>query len=40
MKTIMLGTCIFVQGTVVRALANGKVAVRVGQRVFEGRPVA
>jgi hypothetical protein len=39
LKTIMIGTCISVQGTFVRTLANGKVAVQVGQRIFEGRPV-
>jgi len=35
----MIGTCISVQGTFVRALHNGKIAVQVGQRVFEGIPV-
>jgi len=39
LQTIMIGTCISVQGTFVQALANGKIAVRVGQRIFEGRPV-
>ena len=39
LRTIMLGTCISVQGTFVHALNNGKIAVQVGQRVFEGMPV-
>lgn len=39
LKTIMIGTCISVQGTFVKALNNGKIAVQVGQRVFEGVPV-
>lgn len=39
LRTIMLGTCISVQGTFVKALENGKIAVRVGQRIFEGTPV-
>ncbi|WP_274520084.1 hypothetical protein [Meridianimarinicoccus roseus] len=36
LKTIMIGTCISVQGTFVQVLNNGKVAVQVGSRVFEG----
>ena len=39
-KTILIGTCISVQGTFVKSLQNGKIAVRVGQKVFEGTPVA
>jgi hypothetical protein len=40
LRTITLGTCISVQGTFVRALANGKIVVQVGQRMFEGFPIA
>ena len=40
LKTITMGSCISVQGTFVRALGNGKIAVQVGQRIFEGTPVA
>lgn len=40
LSTIMIGTCISVQGTFVKALSNGKIAVQVGQRVFEGIPVS
>lgn len=39
LKTITMGSCISVQGTFVRALGNGKIAVQVGQRIFEGTPV-
>lgn len=39
LKTISLGSCISVQGTFIRALKNGKIAVSVGKRVFEGFPV-
>ncbi|WP_274379280.1 hypothetical protein [Rhodophyticola sp. CCM32] len=39
LKTITLGTCVSVQGTFVRALENGKVVVRVGDRMFTGQPV-
>lgn len=40
LRTIMIGTCISVQGTFVKALTNGRIAVQVGQTVFEGVPVA
>lgn len=39
LKTITVGTCISVQGTFVKSLSNGRIVVRVGDRVFEGRPV-
>jgi hypothetical protein len=38
--TIILGSCVQVQGTFVRHLENGRVAVRVGERVFNGMPIA
>jgi len=34
-----MGSYISVQGTYVRALPDGKIAVKVGQKVYEGRPV-
>lgn len=40
LRTITLGTCVSVQGTFERALDNGKILVRVGDRVFEGFPVS
>lgn len=39
MRTIMLGSCVSVQGTFVRKLDNGKIVVRVGERTFEGMPI-
>ncbi|WP_258953911.1 hypothetical protein [Cognatishimia activa] len=39
LRTIMVGSCISVQGFFVRNLPNGLIAVRVGERVFQGRPV-
>ena len=39
LKTIALGTCVFVQGIFVRSLADGKIVVRVGERDFTGAPV-
>lgn len=38
-KTIVLGSCVSVQGAFVRTLPNGKVVVQVGKRLFEGMPV-
>jgi hypothetical protein len=40
LKTITLGTCVSVQGIFVRALTDGKIMVRVGDRIFTGRPVS
>lgn len=40
LRTITLGSCVQVQGTFERALENGKILVRVGERLFEGYPVA
>lgn len=39
LRTIMVGTCISVQGLFVKNLPNGRIAVRVGDKVFQGRPV-
>ena len=39
LRTIMLGSCVSVQGIVVRYLSNGKIIVRVGSKTYEGFPV-
>jgi hypothetical protein len=39
LRTIVLGSCVSVQGTFERQLDNGKILVRVGDRLFEGFPV-
>ena len=39
-RTITMGSHVSVQGVYVRTLASGKVVVRVGDRMFEGFPVA
>lgn len=36
LKTILIGSCVYVQGTFVRSLSNGKIVVRVGDRLFQG----
>ena len=38
-KTIMMSSCIAVQGLFVRTLSNGKIAIRVGNKEFIGTPV-
>jgi len=39
LRTVLIGSCVSVQGTFVRNLANGQVAVRVGRKIFTGFPV-
>lgn len=39
LRTITMGSCVSVQGLQVKKLPNGKVVVRVGDRMFEGVPV-
>ena len=39
LTTIIIGTCVSVQGNFVRRLANGLVTVRVGATQYTGRPV-
>ena len=40
LRTILLGSCVYVQGTFVRKLDDGKIVVKVGERLFQGLPVA
>jgi hypothetical protein len=37
-RTLMLGSCISVQGRLVRRLADGRIVVAVGSRQFTGFP--
>lgn len=39
LRTIILGSCVSVQGIYVRTLPDGRVLVRVGSREFAGMPV-
>ncbi|WP_417678098.1 hypothetical protein [Pseudodonghicola sp.] len=39
LRTITVGSCISIQGVFVRALPNGRIAIRDGQKIYEGRPV-
>lgn len=40
LRTISLGSCVSVQGIVVKQLADGKLMVRVDDKTFVGYPVA
>jgi len=35
-RTIIIGSCVAVQGLFVKSLENGKIAIKVGDRIFEG----
>ena len=39
LRTITLGSCVMVQGVFVQQLPDGRISVRVGDRVFSGIPV-
>ncbi len=39
LTTVLIGTCVSVQGLFVRRLANGLVMVRVDDKFYAGRPV-
>ena len=40
LHTIMMGSCVSVQGLFVKALPDGRVQVRVGNQLYTGRPVS
>lgn len=39
LRTIMIGSCVWVQGVFVRELPDGHIVVRVGSKSYTGRPV-
>jgi hypothetical protein len=39
LTTITVGTCVSIQGILVKKLSNGRVVVRVGKQTYSGRPV-
>ncbi len=39
LKTILIGSCVYVQGVFVRKLGDGKIIVRVGDRLYKGMPI-
>ncbi|EPX82356.1 hypothetical protein [Salipiger mucosus] len=40
LRTIVLGSCVSVQGLLENTLPDGRIAVRVGTQLFTGHPVA
>ncbi|MBY4894348.1 hypothetical protein KUL25_16445 [Rhodobacteraceae bacterium N5(2021)] len=40
LTTVVIGTCVSIQGNFVKRLSNGLVTVRVGEQLFTGRPVS
>jgi hypothetical protein len=40
LKTIITGSRVLVQGILVRTMDNGKMAVRIGDRIYVGLPVS
>jgi hypothetical protein len=40
LKTILVGSCVSVQGLFVRKLDDGKIVVRVGDRLYQGVAVS
>jgi hypothetical protein len=40
LRTITVGSCVSIQGLVVRTLADGKMVVKVDEKLFVGYPVS
>ena len=40
LRTINVGNYLSIQGQFVKTLADGRITVRVGDRIYTGRPVA
>ena len=38
-KTIVIGSCVSVQGILEKTLPDGRMMVRVGQQLFTGKPI-
>ena len=38
-RSIQIGSATYVQGVLIGKLANGFIQIRVGRRIFTGRPV-
>ena len=39
LRTITIGSCVSVQGTFLRQVDDGRIAVRVGDATYVGKPV-
>lgn len=40
LRTITIGSCVSVQGIFVKDLADGRVAVKVDDTIYQGKPVS
>jgi hypothetical protein len=38
LRTIILGSCVSVQGQFVRQLDDGRIVIQVGNRTYQGKP--
>jgi hypothetical protein len=38
-RTIVVGSCVSVQGQFVRNLDNGRIVIQVGDQMYSGRPI-
>ena len=39
LRTITLGSCVLIQGILEKTLADGRIVVRVGKRLYAGKPI-
>ena len=39
LRTIIIGSCVSIQGTFVKALENGRIRIRVDNKFYDGVPV-
>lgn len=39
LRTITIGSCVSVQGLLVKQLQNGEIVIRVGDLIYQGKPV-
>lgn len=39
LRTVTVGSCVSIQGIFVKALEDGLICIRVGEKLFSGRPV-
>ncbi len=39
LRTIVIGSCVQVQGIFEKELTDGRIQIRVGDRLFEGQPI-
>lgn len=40
LKTITVGSCVSIEGQVIKNLPDGRVSIRVGDTVYSGKPIS